>query len=74
VLVRGGPRSRLLKKAHCLSCPSKNKVGQPLKVISPEMQQIFGDFAGKISFQRSPTRWVDGGFVERAAEFVRSLP
>ena len=37
------------------------------------MQAIFGGFDGRLSFQRSPTRWVDPAFVEHAAAFVRSL-
>lgn len=74
VLVRGGPGSRLLKKAHCLSAEGCDRNGKPLKVISAEMQQIFGDFGGRISMQRSPTRWVDAAFVPKAAQFVRSLP
>jgi hypothetical protein len=37
------------------------------------MQKIFGDFDGKISIQRSPTRWVKPEYVEKAAEFVKSL-
>ena len=28
---------------------------------------------GKISFQRSPTRWVDPAYIVRASRFVRSL-
>ena len=73
VLVKGSSRSRLLKKAVCISVMGRNRLGQPLKVLSPKMQKIFGDFGGKLSFQRSPTRWVDSAHVEQAAEFVRSL-
>ena len=72
VLIKGSSRSRLLKKAVCISVMGKNRLGQPLKVLSPKMQKIFGDFGGKISFQRSPTRWVDSAYVNRAAEFVRA--
>jgi hypothetical protein len=74
VLVKGNPNSRLLKKAVLISDWGQDKRGRPLKVLSGEMQRIFGDFRGKISFQRSPTRWVDPAFVEKAATFVRSLP
>jgi hypothetical protein len=73
VLVRGRPTSRLFEKAHCLSTLSKNRVGGPLKIISPEMQNVFGAFGGRLSFQRSPTRWVDGAFVKKAAEYVMTL-
>lgn len=32
-----------------------------------EMQEVFGSFGGKLSFQRSPTRWVDAEYTEGAA-------
>jgi hypothetical protein len=73
VLIRGSEFSRILKKAVCISVMGRNRVGQPLKVLSPEMQEIFGTFNGRLSFQRSPTRWVDPAYVTRAAEFMRSL-
>jgi hypothetical protein len=73
VLVKGGPGSRLLDKAVLISAEGKDRSGRTLKVLSSEMQQIFGDFDGRISFQRSPTRWVKPEFVQKAAEFVRSL-
>jgi hypothetical protein len=74
VLIMGSEGSRLLKKAVCISVMGLNRIGQPLKVLSPEMQKIFGTFNGRLSFQRSPTRWVDPAYVTRAAEFMRSLP
>jgi hypothetical protein len=73
VLVKGSLRSRLLKKAVRISVMGKDRSGNPLKVLSPQMQRIFGDFDGKISFQRCPTRWVDPAHVEQAAAFVRTL-
>jgi hypothetical protein len=73
VLIKGSPESRLLSKTKCLSVMGQDRMGRPLKVLSPEMQQIFGDFNGKISFQRSPTRWVHPPYVLKAAEFMRSL-
>jgi Nucleotide modification associated domain 3 len=73
VLVKGSSQSRFLNKAVCLSAIGQDCIGRPLKVLSPEMQKIFGSFDGKISFQRSPTRWVDTAFVISAAEFMRSL-
>jgi hypothetical protein len=73
ILVKGSPQSRLLNKAVCLSVIGQDCIGRPLKVLSPEMQEVFGGFDGKISFQRSPTRWVDTAFVIRAAKFMRSL-
>ena len=73
VLVKGSKRSRLLKKAVCISVMRHDRTGQPLKVLSPKMQKIFGKFKGRLSFQRSPTRWVDPAYVTRAVEFMRSL-
>jgi len=73
VLVKGAATSRLLRKAHVISCEGQNSNGKPLKVLSPAMQQVFGDFGGRISIQRSPTRWVAPAFESRAASFVRSL-
>jgi hypothetical protein len=73
VLVKGSSNSRLLNKAVLISTTGQDRSGRPLKVLSPEMQQIFGDFDGKISIQRSPTRWVKPDFVQKAAEYVRSL-
>jgi hypothetical protein len=73
VLVKGNSNSRLLNKAILMSDRGQDKVGRPLKVLSIEMQKIFGDFGGKISFQRSPTRWVHKDYVEKAAAFMRSL-
>ncbi len=73
VLVKGGERSRLLKKAVLISAMGKDIKDRPLKVLSPAMRKIFSDFDGHVSIQRSPPRWVRPGFVEKAAEFVRSL-
>lgn len=73
VLIKGSPNSRLLKKAVRLSEQGQDRRGRPLKVLSVEMQKIFGDFDGKISFQRSPTRWVAPTFVNKAATFMKSL-
>ncbi len=73
VLVKGSPASRLFEHAVAISEPGRTRTGRPLKVLSREMQAIFGGFDGRLSFQRSPTRWVDPAFVGRAAAFVRSL-
>lgn len=73
VLVKGGPQSRLLEKAHCISSVGVDRSGQPLKVLSPEMQEVFGTFGGKVSIQRSPPRWVEPDFVEKSIEFVKGL-
>jgi hypothetical protein len=74
VLVKGGPGSRLLMKAVKISVIGQDRAGKPLKILSPEMQQIFGTFGGKISIQRSPPRWVGVEYVSGAACFMRGLP
>lgn len=73
VLVKGSEHSRLLKKAVRISVMGRDRAGKPLKVLSEDMQRVFGRFDGKLSFQRSPTRWVEPDYVSRAADFVRSL-
>jgi putative DNA base modification enzyme with NMAD domain len=73
VLVKGSPSSRMLSKAVKISVIGQDRSGKPLKILSPEMQEIFGSFNGKLSFQRSPTRWVAKEHVQNAARFVRGL-
>jgi hypothetical protein len=73
VLVKGSEQSRLLEKAIRISVTGQARNGRPLKILSPDMQKIFGSFNGRLSFQRSPTRWVDPGYVSRAVEFITSL-
>jgi hypothetical protein len=73
VLVKGGPKSRLFRKAHQFSAEGKDRTGKPLKVLSLKMQKVFGDFGGHISIQRSPPRWVEAAFVDRAVEYLRQL-
>jgi Nucleotide modification associated domain 3 len=73
VLVKGNPASRLFRRAHRISSEGKDRACKPLKVLSPEMQKVFGDFGGHISIQRSPPRWVEPGFVEKAADYLKDL-
>ena len=73
VLVKGGPRSRLFRKARQISVDGKDRSGKPLKVLSPAMQKVFGTFGGHVSIQRSPPRWVEPGFVTRAIGFLKEL-
>jgi hypothetical protein len=73
VVVKGGPGSRLLRKAHRISDLGKNRRGKPLKVLSPAMQKVFGNFGGHISIQRSPPRWVEPPFVDRAIDYLKAL-
>lgn len=74
VLVQGGPGSRLLERAHCISTLGADRTGKPLKVLSSKARAIFGDFGGRVSIQRSPPRWVAAEYVQRAREFVEGLP
>jgi hypothetical protein len=73
VLVKGGPESRLLTKAHQISSVGTDRSGQPLKVLSERMQKVFGTFDGKVSIQRSPPRWVDPAFAVKTIRFVKAL-
>jgi hypothetical protein len=73
VLVKGGPGSRLYRKAYRISEEAQDRAGKPLKVLSRNMQKVFGDFGGHVSIQRSPPRWVEPKFVDGAIEFVMSL-
>jgi hypothetical protein len=73
VLVKGGKGSRLLKNAKLISSLGRDRNGKPIKVLSPAMRKIFGEFHGRVSIQRSPPRWVEPAFVKRAAEFVSRL-
>lgn len=73
VLVKGGPGSRLFRKAHRISSEGKDRAGKPLKVLSPRMQKVFGDFGGHLSIQRSPPRWVEPPFVDKAIEYLKTV-
>jgi hypothetical protein len=73
VLVKGGPGSRLFRRAHRISSDGKDRAGKPLKVLSPAMRKVFGDFGGHVSIQRSPPRWVEPRFVNRAIAYLRGL-
>lgn len=73
VLVKGSKNSRIFEKARLISVTSQDNLGRPMKILSPEMQKIFGQFSGKGSIQRSNPRWVNSEYVDRAAQFIRSL-
>jgi hypothetical protein len=73
VLVKGGKGSRLLKKAHLLSETITLPGKAPLKKMTARLRAIFGDFGGRHSFQRSPTRWIEPAFVSSAVRYVRTL-
>jgi hypothetical protein len=73
VLVKGGPGSRFFTKAHRISADGQDRAGKPLKVLSSEMQLIFGDFGGHTSIQRSPPRWVASSHVQIASAYIKEL-
>jgi hypothetical protein len=73
VLVRGGPGSRLLRRAHQISSVGKDRAGKPLKVLSSAIQKVFGGFGGHVSIQRSPPRWVEPEFVDKAVGYLEDL-
>jgi hypothetical protein len=70
---KGSNQSRLLEKAVLISTKGWDKAGRPLKIQSPDMKEIFGDFGGRSSLQRSTPRWVNPSFVDKAVRYVRSL-
>jgi len=72
VLVKGNKKSRLLKKAVKISSDGRDRNGNPLKVISPKMRNIFSKFGGRLSIQRSGPKWVEPRYVARAATFIRA--
>jgi hypothetical protein len=73
VLVKGAAGSRMLQKAHQISAEGKDRAGKPLKVLSPRMQKVFGDFGGHISIQRSPPRWIEPAFVDKSIGYLKGL-
>ena len=73
VLVKGGSGSRLFQRAALISAVGHDVDGRELKVLSREMQRVFGDFNGRISIQRSPPRWIDHQYVRKSSDYVRSL-
>jgi len=73
VLVKGNANSRLLQKAVRISVVGKDRNGCPLHRLAEDMQNVFGDFGGNTSIQRSPPRWVAPEFTQRAAQFVLAL-
>jgi hypothetical protein len=73
VLVKGTANSRLLKKAVKISSMETDRSGRPLHRLAPEMQAVFGGFAGNTGIQRSPPRWVAPEFTQRAIQFISAL-
>ncbi|HEV3416496.1 MAG TPA: hypothetical protein VG056_06780 [Pirellulales bacterium] len=73
VLVKGGPGSRLFRRAHQISEQGADRAGRPLKVVSRKMRKIFGTFSGCGSIQRCVPRWVDPKFVDRSIGYLREL-
>lgn len=73
VIVKGGKDSRLLKKAVKISTMGVNRVGKPIKVLSPEMRWIFGDWNGRVAIERNSTRWIKPEYLSTAANFILRL-
>jgi hypothetical protein len=73
VLVKGGPGSRLFRRAYQISGEGRDRAGRPLKVLSPTMRGVFGEFGGHVSIQRSPPRWVEPPFVDGAIGYLKGL-
>ncbi len=73
MLVKGGRGSRMFQKAHRISAEGKDQAGKPLKVLSPKMQKVFGEFGGHVSIQRSPPRWVESAFLDKAIGYLKGL-
>ncbi len=73
VLVKGGKRSRMLKKAYKISDLGKDRRGKGLFVLSKKLEHTFGKFTDLNAIQRSNPRWVDQSFVGKAADFIRHL-
>lgn len=73
LLIKGGKKSRRFSRAVRISDIGTDAAGNPLKVLSREMRQHFGDFGGKNSLQRSTPRWIKEPFTESAIRFLSSL-
>jgi hypothetical protein len=73
VLVKGTAASRLFTRATRISDIGRDRAGKPLRILSHEMREIFGEFGGHTSIQRSPPRCVEAEFTAQASAFVRSL-
>ena len=75
VLVKGGPASKLFKKAVRLSAPKKalDRGGHEIFVLDPALKKYFGSFTKLNAIQRSTPRYVKDDYVQSAARFVRGL-
>lgn len=73
VLIKGGPGSRLFRRAHLVGETVQRENGTSWQFITPQMEKVFGKFGGIGSLQRSTPRWVDAKLVNKAENFVASL-
>ncbi len=73
VLIKGGPGSRLFRRAHLVGETVQRENGTFWQFITPKMEKVFGKFGGIGSLQRSTPRWVEDKLVSKAAKFVESL-
>jgi hypothetical protein len=72
VLVKGFKDSCFLLKAVQISEVGYDCSGNPVPVLSQKMRAIFGNFGGRVCIKRSPPRWVEAEFTEKAATFLRA--
>ena len=73
VLVKGGPGSRLFRKAHRIS--SRGRTGQASRSRCCHLRcgKCSATSGGHVSIQRSPPRWVEPRFVDKAIAYVTGL-
>lgn len=75
ILVKGGKRSRLLKKGIKISADERppDRGGHPVFVLDHKMKKHFGNFTKLNAIQRSTPRWVKPEFCDKAAAFITAL-
>lgn len=73
VLIKGGPGSRLFRRAHLVGQRVQRDNGTWWQFITPKMGEVFGKFGGIGSLQRSTPRWVEDKLVSKAEKFVEAL-
>ncbi len=73
ILIKGNKeKSRLFKKAFCISEKHNNVKSQPEDCLSPDMRKIFGQWGKLSSLKRNPTHWIKAEFIDKAYAFVTS--
>jgi hypothetical protein len=74
VLIKGGPGSRLFRRAHLVGESILRENGTWWQIITPTMADVFGNFGGIGSLQRSTPRWVEPQYISKAMKYLESLP